>query len=110
MKFQRRTLLRGMFQGSVAVMGVPFLDCFLDSKGQALAATGQRIPTRFSTFFYGLGLTTSLWEPKKAGLDYDTTVQLTPLKPYKKKLNAFTGIRALLDHTPTFPPSPSISA
>ena len=85
MKLQRRTLLRGMFQGSAAVMGVPFLDCFLDSKGQALAATGQRIPTRFSTFFFGLGLTTSLWVPKKAGLDYETTVQLKPLEPFKTK-------------------------
>src|ERR1044072_4146911 len=81
-KLQRRTLLRGMFQGSVAVMGVPFLDCFLDSKGQALAATGQRIPTRFSTFFFGLGLTTKLWVPRKTGLDYDTTTQLKPLEPF----------------------------
>ena len=51
MVLHRRTILRGMFQGSAAMMAVPFLDCFLDSKGQALAATGQRIPTRFSTFF-----------------------------------------------------------
>src|SRR5664279_343524 len=96
MKLQRRTLLRGMFQGSVAVMGVPFLDCFLDNKGQALAATGQRIPTRFSTFFFGLGLTTSLWVPKKTGLDYETTVQLKPLEPFKKKMNAvsYTHLRA----------------
>ena len=48
MKLQRRTLLRGMFQGSTAMMAVPFLDCFLDSKGQALAAfvtlrTGPKI-------------------------------------------------------------------
>jgi hypothetical protein len=102
MKLQRRTLLRGMFQGSVAVMGVPFLDCFLDSNGQALAATGQRIPTRFSTFFFGLGLTTSLWVPKKAGLDYDTTVQLKPLEPFKKKMNVFSGMRVMVDDNPNF--------
>ena len=102
MKLQRRTLLRGMFQGSVAVMGVPFLDCFLDSKGQALAATGQRIPTRFSTFFFGLGLTTSLWVPKKAGLDYDTTVQLKPLEPFKKRMNVFSGMRVMVDDNPNF--------
>ena len=102
MKLQRRTLLRGLFQGSIAVMGVPFLDCFLDSKGQALAATGQRIPTRFSTFFYGLGLTTSLWVPKKAGLDYDTTVQLKPLEPFKKKMNVFSGMRVMVDDNPNF--------
>ena len=102
MKLQRRTLLRGMFQGSVAVMGLPFLDCFLDSTGQALAATGQRLPTRFSTFFYGLGLTTSLWVPKKAGLDYDTSVQLKPLEPFKKKMNVFSGMRVMVDDNPNF--------
>ena len=32
-------------------MALPFLDCFLDSKGQALAATGRPLPTRFGTFF-----------------------------------------------------------
>ena len=53
MKLDRRFLLRGMFHGSAATMMVPFLDCFLDSKGKALAATGQKVPTRFNTFFFG---------------------------------------------------------
>ena len=53
MKLDRRFLLRGTCQGAAAVMALPFLDCFLDSKGQALAATGARIPTRFNTFFSG---------------------------------------------------------
>ncbi len=102
MTLHRRTLLRGLFQGSAAAMGVPFLDCFLDSKGQALAATGQRLPTRFNTFFFGLGLTTSLWVPKKAGQDYETTVQLKPLEPFKKKLNVFSGMRVMVDDNPNF--------
>ena len=102
MTLHRRTLLRGLFQGSAAVMGVPFLDCFLDSKGQALAATGQRLPTRFNTFFFGLGLTTSLWVPRKAGQDYETTVQLKPLEPFKKKLNVFSGMRVMVDDNPNF--------
>ena len=102
MKLDRRFLLRGTCQGALAVIGMPFLDCFLDSKGQALAATGQRIPTRFSTFFYGLGLTTSLWVPKKAGLNYDTTVQLKPLEAFKKKMNVFSGSRVMIDDNPNF--------
>jgi hypothetical protein len=102
MKFHRRTVLRGMFHGSTAVMALPFLDCFLDGKGQALAATGQRIPTRFSTFFFGLGLTTSLWVPQKAGLNYETTVQLKPLEPFKKKMNVFSGMRVMVDDNPNF--------
>ena len=57
MKFNRRFLLRGTVQGAVAVMGLPFLDCFLDGNGKALAADGRPLPTRFNTFFWGCGLT-----------------------------------------------------
>ena len=35
MKLDRRFFLRGTCQGALAVMGLPFLDCFLNSKGQA---------------------------------------------------------------------------
>lgn len=49
MKFNRRSLLRGSCQGALAVMGLPFLDCFLNSKGQA-QASGRPLPTRFNTF------------------------------------------------------------
>jgi len=55
MTLSRRFLLRGLFRGSAAVVALPFLDCFLDDSGKALAATGARIPTRFGTFFWGCG-------------------------------------------------------
>ena len=102
MKLDRRFLLRGTCQGAAAVVALPFLDCFLDNKGWALAATGQRIPTRFNTFFYGLGLTKQLWVPKAAGPDYEMTGQIKPLEPYKKKLNVFSGLRVLIDDNPNF--------
>jgi Protein of unknown function (DUF1552) len=102
MKLDRRFLLRGTCQGAAAVMALPFLDCFLDGKGQALAATGERIPTRFSTFFYGLGLTKSLWVPKATGQNYESTIQLKPLEPFKKKMNVFSGMRVLIDDNPNF--------
>jgi len=96
----RRSLLRGLYQGSAAVMALPFLDCFLDSKGQALAATGQKIPTRFGTFFWGCGLTKALYLPKTVGPGYDDTPQLASLKPYKNKLNLLSGFRAYVDDKP----------
>ena len=96
----RRSLLRGLYQGSAAVMALPFLDSFLDSKGQALAATGQKIPTRFGTFFWGCGLTKALYLPKNTGPDYDDTPQLASLKPYKSKLNLLSGFRAYVDDKP----------
>jgi hypothetical protein len=96
----RRSLLRGLYRGSAAVMALPFLDCFLDSKGQALAATGQKIPTRFGTFFWGCGLTKALYLPKTVGANYDDTPQLASLKPYKSKLNLLSGFRAYVDDKP----------
>ena len=85
MKLNRRTLLRGSCQGALAVMGLPFLDCFLNSKGQA-QTNGRPLPTRFNTFFWGCGLTASLWIPKKAGTDWEMTVQLKPLEPYPQEI------------------------
>ena len=95
MKIDRRFMLRGTCQGALAVMGLPFLDCFLDSKGKALAATGKPLPNRFSTFFWGCGLTTQLWVPKTAGKDYEMTTQLKPLEAFRGKLNAFSGARVM---------------
>ncbi|KRQ95420.1 DUF1552 domain-containing protein [Bradyrhizobium valentinum] len=102
MKIDRRFLLRGTCQGALAVMGLPFLDCFLDSKGEALAATGRPLPTRFNTFFFGLGLTSQLWIPKTAGKEWEMTSQLKPLEPYRAKLNVFSGLRIPLDDNPNY--------
>jgi hypothetical protein len=49
MKFGRRILLRGLFQGSAVAVAIPFLDCMLDNSGRAFAATGNKIPHRFGT-------------------------------------------------------------
>ena len=102
MKLDRRFLLRGTCQGALAVLGMPFLDCFLDSKGQALAATGRPLPTRFGTYFYGLGLTKQLWIPKNGGKDWDMTTQLKPLEPLKNKINVWSGLRVPLDDNPNY--------
>ena len=83
-------------------MGLPFLDCFLDSKGKALAATARPLPTRFNTFFFGLGLTKQLWIPKVGGKNYEMTGQLKPLEPYRAKLNVFSGLRVPLDDNPNY--------
>ncbi len=100
MRLHRRTILRGAFQGATVSVAMPFLDCFLDSKGQALAATGKRIPTRFNTFFFGLGLTNALWIPKTAGKDYESPPLLKRLDAYKAKMNVFTGLQVPLDGKP----------
>ena len=78
MNFNRRTLLRGSCQRASPSWGCLSSTCFLNSKGQA-QTNGRPLPTRFNTFFWGCGLTASLWIPKKAGTDWDMTVQLKPL-------------------------------
>ena len=100
MAANRRFLLRGLFQGGGAVVALPFLDCFLDGNGEALAATGQKIPTRFGTFFWGCGLTKALFLPKSSGVNYEDTPQLASLKPYKAKFNLLSGFRAYVDDKP----------
>ncbi len=101
MKIDRRFFLRGSCQGALGCYGIAlsFLDCFLNIKGQA-QTNGRPLPTRFNTFFWGCGLTASLWIPKKAGTDWDMTAQLKPLEPYCKKLNVFSGLRVPLDSKP----------
>jgi hypothetical protein len=81
---------------------MPFLDCFLDNKGKALAATGRPLPVRFGTYFYGLGLTKQLWIPKNGGKDWDMTTQLKPLEPMKAKINVWSGLRVPLDDNPNY--------
>jgi hypothetical protein len=97
MKLDRRFALKGLFQGAAVSVALPFLDCFLDGNGEALAATGTRIPTRFGTYFWGCGLTKELYLPKKTGLDYEATPQLVSLEPHKKKINLISGMRAIVD-------------
>jgi len=100
MSLNRRFLLRGMTHGSLAVMSLPFLDCFLNESGTALAATGKPIPTRFGTYFWGCGLTRALFMPASTGANYEDTPQLASLKPFKGKMNLLTGFRAFVDEKP----------
>ena len=102
MKFDRRILLRGLFQGSSVAVAIPFLDCMLDNSGKAFAATGTKIPVRFGTYFWGCGLTKQLFLPKSAGQDWEITPQLASLKPFKNKINLVSGMRVPLDDNPNF--------
>ncbi|HCX14854.1 MAG TPA: hypothetical protein DGZ24_06010, partial [Rhodospirillaceae bacterium] len=63
----RRRVLRGALGGGAVTLGLPFLNCFLNENGTALAATGQALPSCFGTWFQGLGLSPGFWEPKEAG-------------------------------------------
>jgi hypothetical protein len=98
-RFTRRNLLRGMMGGAAVTVGLPFLDCFLNTNGTALA-DGQALPVNFGTWFWGLGLNPGRWEPAKPGKIEALNVELQPLAAYQNKMNVFSGMKAFLDGKP----------
>ena len=88
----RRRVLRGMLGGAAVSVGLPLLDCFLDTNGTALAS-GAPMPVCFGTWFQGLGYNPGHWEPKGTGVDYELVGQLKSLAPIKKKINVFSGLK-----------------
>ncbi len=95
-RINRRRLLRGMLQGSAVGVGLPMLDLFLNNNGTALA-DGSRLPVCFGTWFWGLGLSPGMWEPKETGKNYTLTPQLEPLAPIIDKINIYSDMEVFLD-------------
>lgn len=93
----RRRVLRGMLAGAAVSVGLPVLDCVLNDNGTALAATGASLPPVFGTWFWGLGLTPGLWQPKQTGANYELPEHLAMLKPIQAKLNLYSGMQVFLD-------------
>src|SRR6266481_2201512 len=94
----RRAVLRGMVGAGAVSVGLPFLDCFLDDKGTALAS-GLPVPLRFGAWFWGLGHQPGCGI---AGRDKELTlgVEAQPLLRHKAKMNYFGGFNAQLDGVP----------
>jgi len=90
-KHDRRSVLRGAVQGAAVTVALPFLDCFLNENGTALASTGAPLPVRFGTWFWGLGITPERWIPTKIGKDYDLPVELKYIEPFKDQINVLSG-------------------
>jgi hypothetical protein len=104
LKFNRRSILRGMLGGSAVYMGLPALDIFLNGNGTAYAS-GAKLPVRFGTYFWGLGLTDTptggtRWVPTKVGPGYEITPELEALAGVRDKVSVFSGFRAIGDGRP----------
>jgi hypothetical protein len=95
-KYHRRSVLRGLLGGAAVSVGLPVLDCFLNTNGTAYAS-GEALPVCFGTWFYGLGLNPGFWEPKTVGKNYELRGALEVLKPYQNKLNLYTGLIAHIE-------------
>jgi hypothetical protein len=99
--FNRRSILRGMLGGTAVSLGLPVLDAFLDGNGKAYA-DGAKLPVRFGTYFWGLGLTDTpaggtRWVPEKRGPGYEITPELVSLTSVRDKVSVFSGFRAIPD-------------
>ena len=96
----RRRVLRGVMDGAVVSVGLPFLDCFLDSHGGALAATGAPLPVCFGIWWQGLGLTPGRWLPDTVGAGYENKIELKVLDPFRSCTNIISGTKYFLDGKP----------
>ncbi len=98
-KIGRRSVLKGLLGGSAVSVALPFLECALNDSGTALAS-GARIPTRFGTWFWGLGMDASQFIPEKLGKNYDLPPQIQSWAPIKEHVNVFTNFRVITDGKP----------
>ncbi len=95
----RRNVLRGVLGGMGATVALPFLDCFLNGNGTALA-NGSPLPVRFGTWFWGLGMDKAVFIPKKVGADYDLPLQIQSWKGVKQHINLYTNFNVIADGKP----------
>lgn len=94
--FNRRMALRGMLGGTALTVGLPLLDCFLNTNGTALAS-GEQIPVRFGTWFWGCGVNPQRWVPNRTGANYDLPAELKYIAPFKEQINVLSGFDVRLD-------------
>jgi hypothetical protein len=112
MKLSRRTLLRGM--GGVA-LGLPVLECMLNSNGTAYAQTGAP-PLRYAIVFAGQSIGGDGWErdkyirageritetghfivPPEIGAGYGMTTPLEPLLDLRDDFSIVSGLAIPFD-------------
>lgn len=99
---KRRRFLHGMLQGGVLSLGLPVLDCMLNTNGNAWA-DGSPLPVRFGTWFWGCGMNPWRWNPKTEGTDYELTPELLAIAPVREHVTVLTGFDVLLANKPNLP-------
>jgi hypothetical protein len=88
-----------MFNGTAVAVGLPLLNCFLNDNGTALAS-GAPIPQRFGTWSWGLGMSKSIFVPKKTGPGFDLPEEIEMFAPIRDKMNLYTNYNAFRDAAP----------
>jgi hypothetical protein len=96
----RRRVLRATSTGLATAVGLPLLDCFLNTNGDAMAATGAPLPVCFGTWWQGLGLNPGRWIPAKVGTGYEHNVELKQFDKFRSRMNVISGTKYFLDGRP----------
>ncbi len=91
----RRTVLRGMFRGSLIAVGLPTLDAMLNGNGTAHAFTGNPTGTYFGTFHWAHGTHRSLFFPQETGVGsaWSMNEEMMPLAGFKDHLSVASNLR-----------------
>jgi hypothetical protein len=89
-RLDRRTIIRGMVNGSLITLGLPLLEIMLNDNGDALAQ-GQEIPKRFVLFFFGAGVSNDFF-PTAFGNTWQLTTPLQGLAAFQNQLNIVSNI------------------
>lgn len=99
-KLTRRKVLRGMLGGTAVSVALPFLDCFLNTNGNALAATGGQLPVVFGSWFQNLAFNPGRWKPATIGANYQNNIEMKVLDPFRERINVISGTKYFLDGRP----------
>lgn len=99
-RLSRRQVLRGAVGATAISIPLPLLSCFLSESGTAMAATGEALPVRFGTWFWGLGMNRRVFVPNRTGADFDFPEEIAVLEPLRRHLNLFTGYSVPIDGNP----------
>ncbi len=91
----RRTVLRGMFRGSVITLGLPTLNAMLNSNGTAYAQTGNPTGTYFGTFHWAHGAHRGLFFPRAVGAGgaWSLNEEMMPLSGFKDYLSIASNLK-----------------
>jgi hypothetical protein len=98
-RLTRRSMLRGMLGGTAVSVALPFLDCFLNEQGKALAS-GAPLPPVFGSWFQNLSLNPGRWKPDRIGAGFQNNVELKVLDPFRERMNVISGAKYFLDGRP----------
>lgn len=96
---KRRSFLRGAFQGSSVVIGLPLFESMLNCSGTAFA-DGTELPTRFGIWFWGNGVRPDYWTPLTTGTSWEPNEETEPLRSLRPYLSVASGYDIKTDSHP----------